>query len=220
MAPLYKTRTRPVEARLCRKRISFVLGLLAVTAGLASPVLALDDQPYPAQITPPPSHLDLPTTLVVDEQVPPTNVAQWRASLYVNRNEELRLRAKRQDDEDEEESTTTTRSTDRTTTTTDETETGTGDGDEEEDGPRSTQTISEDLDSLTTFTVSLAPSPTASGSPEDSPLPIAFDDTPKSEFQGQGEDDSCPNFMQNLLNSQTYLDCYPLSTMVEVRTIL
>lgn len=139
---------------------------------------------------------------------------------------------KRQDDQDEEDEGESSRTTTgrATSTADDERETETANEDEDEDGgsdneeeegdddnDRPTQVLSDDLDSLTTFTVSLAPSPTVTEDPEDSPLPSAFDTTLSSEFQGQGEDDSCPSFMTSLLNSQAYLDCYPLSMMFWVR---
>lgn len=216
----------PVEVRpRGRLRVHLLSGLLVLVAGFAAPALALEDNGlYPASITPSPSQLELPSTLVVDEQPPPTSVAHWAP--HRHRQQELRrLRVKRQtDDEDEEESTQST--TRRATGTTDEgreTETATEDEDEDSstssrsNSERSTQTVSDDLDSLTTFTVSLAPSPTVTDNPEDSPLPSAFDRTPRTEFQGQGQDDSCPSFMGSLLDSQTYLDCYPLSMMFWVR---
>lgn len=230
MAHQNETSACAAEVRPGRPRAYLSLGLLALVALLVSPTVALDlqNEPYPAQITPPP-RLDLPATLVVDERPPPRTAALWIGSLSSNRQQELRLRAKRQDDEDEdkssqteeEESRTTTESEDRTSSAAEEEETGNGDGDEgegnedEETDPPPTKTLSEDLDSFTTFTVSFAPSSTTSN-PEDTPLPSAFDNTPKSEFRGQGEDDSCPNFMDSLLKSQTYLDCYPLSMMIQV----
>jgi len=189
---------------------------------------------YPAQITPPPS-LDLPATLVLDDKAPYTTAAPWVGSLASKQVQELRLRARRKDgsneDEDEdadetsqtededEESSTTADDEDRTSSAAEDEETSDGDGDEGEDededrDPPPTKTLSDDLDSLTTFTVSLTPSSTTSN-PEDTPLPSAFDNTPKSEFRGQGEDDSCPDFMESLLSSQTYLDCYPLSMMIQ-----
>lgn len=223
------TAVYPVEVRpRGRLRVHLLSGLFILVAGLAAPSVALENNGvHPAGITPSPSpsQLDLPSTLVVEQQPPPTGEAHWAP--HRHRQQELRrLRVKRQtDDEDEEESTQST--TRRATSTTDEErETGTATEDEEGDSStssrgnnseRSTQTVSDDLDSLTTFTVSLAPSPTVTDNPEDSPLPSAFDRTPRSEFQGQGQDDSCPNFMSSLLDSQTYLDCYPLSMMFWVR---
>lgn len=212
MAYLDGTARYRTEVGSGRPRINLVSGLLLLVASLASPVVAAANDPYPASISPPPSYLDLPTTLVVDDRPRPTSVAQW--AMHRHPQHELRhIRAKRQDDEDEDkdEERSTRTAPDRTTSTSDdkrETETSNKDENENEE-----EDDDDDQDSFTTFTVSLRPSPTATEDPEDSPLPSAFDGTPSSEFQGQDEDDSCPSFLNSILSNQTYLDCYPLSMM-------
>jgi hypothetical protein len=55
------------------------------------------------------------------------------------------------------------------------------------------------------------------GSP--SPLPAAFDGNIASEFKTVDEDDSCPNFIENLLGSDEFQRCYPFSMLMQVRNI-
>ena len=55
------------------------------------------------------------------------------------------------------------------------------------------------------------------GSP--SPLPAAFDGNIASEFKSADEDDSCPNFIENLLGSSEFQRCYPFSMLVQVRQL-
>jgi hypothetical protein len=206
--------------------------LLAAVAVLGSPVRAWDE-PYPAEITPPASVVILPTTLVIDDSFPMTKGAKWPK--FWHDEQELRLRKERQaDDENEEESTevsTNTKSQSPTRTAQGNEEgTATAHGndegeDEDEDAPQTTPTPTEDEgedededNGTTTLTVSLTPS-TTDPIPSNSPLPSPFDDTLVSEFNVAGGDDSCPNFMNVLLNDATFKDCYPLSMMFRVSSL-
>lgn len=88
----------------------------------------------------------------------------------------------------------------------------------------STQVLTQDLSTMTMTTDSLsaAPSTTTTATQADSsesPLPVPFDNTPTSDFSTRGGDDSCPRFINNLLSSKTFGDCYPLSMMVMVSAI-
>lgn len=204
--------------------------MLALIVALTSPVLALDDAdaPHQAQITAPAT---LPDKWDDRIALAESAVEGIMSSAGLG---ELRLRPKRQNDDKEdktvdksedktnvkdkgEKKTTVDKEENTKTKNTDQTKTKDGDY-EEEDDVSPTKVISEDLDSITTFTVSLDPSSVATSTAvEESPLPVAFDGTLGSEFKSEGSDDSCPTFMSALLNSQTFKDCYPLSMMIQVR---
>lgn len=53
-----------------------------------------------------------------------------------------------------------------------------------------------------------------------SPLPSPFDGIPFSDFKTNGEDDSCPNFMRDLLSDPTFKKCYPVSMMLQVSSFM
>lgn len=203
-------------------------GVFALFVALGSTARSLQE-PYPAQITPLAELPDLPSSLVVDQSVPVTEVAD----IKMESGPELRLRHrhlhKRQNDDekdsgdkDDEESSTKEKA-DKTKTADDEKETKSSDDDDEDDKDKSsvapTKTISEDLDDIATRSLSVAPSSSPTETEEvdkNAPLPIPFDGTATSEFVSTDGDDSCPNYISALLNSETFKDCYPLSMMIFV----
>jgi len=169
----------------------------------------------------------MPSSLVVDQSPPPTAAAQ--VDMMIQPGHELRLRnrhlhRRQKDDEDDEGSSTRGGAADKTKTADDEKETKSSDeeGDEDDDTKSSktvapTKTLSEDPDDIATRSLSVAPSasPTESEEPdEDTPLPEPFDGTPSTDFVSVGGDESCPNYVSALLNSETFKDCYPLSMML------
>lgn len=80
-----------------------------------------------------------------------------------------------------------------------------------------TQTLTEDPDELATRSLSIAPSSTATQSADpDAPLPVPFDGTATSEFKTDGGDNSCPDFISSLLNSDKFSNCYPISMLILV----
>ena len=202
---------------------------IVVALALSMPARAManeldNHQPYPAQITKPAELDDIPGRLLVDDHVGITSVVNW--ALPWNGDKELRMRHKRKDDEETSEDETT--DDDRSTKTKDgvsgtktkdeDAETNTsssGDDEEDEDDQRPTKTISENLDDLSTLTVSLAPSSTPTED-SDAPLPSAFDGAVTSDFKSADGDESCPDFINSLLSSPTFKECYPLSMMLQV----
>ena len=111
----------------------------------------------------------------------------------------------------------------KTRTTGDEKETSTATSDDKDDEKESktaapTKTLTEDPDSLTTHSLSAAPSstvPTETADP-DAPLPVPFDGTSSSEFKMEDGDDSCPDFIRSLLKSDSFNDCDPISMLILV----
>lgn len=236
--------SNPTNLRHHRPRAHLAVCALGLLAALGSPVCALED-PYPAQITPPASMVVLPSTLVVDDSAPITAHADYIMKSHGNN--ELRLKHRHRhmhmhrrqkedndndtksdddgkkgsktataDEDDEDDEKTATEDEKKTTATGDEKKAKTA----SDDDAAPTKTISEDLDDISSFTLSVAPTTTSTESPaSDSPLPEPFDGTVSSEFKNSDGDDSCPNFITALLNSPTFQDCYPLSMMMQVSTL-
>lgn len=195
MASLACPATRPRQSRY-----HLGVALLAGFACLTSPALA-DHRDSSSEFANalPTQHL----TVVAEQQPAPTN-AIW--SLVPPNEDELKLKARAKDDDDEDEESSTADNSDiedktKTVTVHDKT-TAT----EEDSSPARTSTME------LSVTVS---EPT--GSP--SPLPAAFDGNVASEFKTADEDDSCPNFIENLLGSDEFQRCYPFSMLMQVRNI-
>ena len=231
----------PSKMRQRRSRVHPALCALAVFAALGSPAVAFEE-PYPAQITPPAGIADLPSTLVVDDG-PFTAPPDANLALNSHNSHELRLRhrhlhRRQKDEEDEEDDKDTdedrkivkNKDIDEITRTQGEekdeksTKTAASNDDDDEKETKTagpTQTLTEDPDSLSTRSLSVAPSstrPTETADP-DAPLPVPFDGTFASEFKTEGGDDSCPNFISSLLNSDALNDCYPISMLILVRVL-
>lgn len=175
----------------------------ALFLALSSGVLAQDGI-LPPEITPPASLDAAAAELVVDTRIP-----TWteKAALPQLLEEGQELRRRQKDDEDDK----------KTSSDSDDTKTK-GDDDKatktkSDKSTKATKTVSESASGPLT-TVSETATSTAPA--ENSPLPSAFDMTPSSDFKSEGEDDSCPSFVSNLLASSTYKDCYPLSMMMQV----
>lgn len=107
----------------------------------------------------------------------------------------------------------------------DEGDTGDDDGDDdgEDDEPKGTKTLDTDDKPAKTGTLTLSVTKSkATGEdaePTESSLPVAFDGVIASEFKTEDEDDSCPNFIEGLLASKEFQRCYPLSMMMQVRSV-
>ncbi|KEY69652.1 hypothetical protein S7711_07691 [Stachybotrys chartarum IBT 7711] len=184
-------------------RIRTALSVLAVAACLMPAVAALPHGPALPQITSI-SHLDEAISVPAAEiQIP---ITSYLGRIVVDSKEpELR---RRQDDEDEDESSTSTSEEDDERTTS--RENGQRSTRSEDDG-ESEPTRSRSPTSVVTIS---APETTPTISPTPSPLPQPFDDSIPSDFRLEGEDNSCPSFMTNLLADPTFQECYPLSMML------
>ncbi|KAH8176025.1 hypothetical protein LIA77_04443 [Sarocladium implicatum] len=158
---------------------------------------------YDSSPSQPHETLSLDHAAIIANHQPAPTAQSW--SLYSPHAEgsagpalDLRRRAKDDDDEDEDE---------------DEDE---GLETQEEKSTKSSKktTVSEE-DSSPARTTTMEISATVSeptGSP--SPLPAAFDGNVASEFKSPDEDDSCPNFITNLLASDEFHRCYPVSMLL------
>jgi hypothetical protein len=180
--------TRPRQSRY-----HLGVALLAGFACLTSPALAehRDSSSDIAHALP-----TQPLTAVAEEQPAPTDVL-WNLLSPIE--DELKIKARAKDDDEDEESSTTEEIEDKTkTVTVHDKATAT----EEDSSPARTSTME------LSVTVS---EPT--GSP--SPLPAAFDGNIASEFKTADEDDSCPNFIENLLGSDEFQRCYPFSMLMQ-----
>jgi hypothetical protein len=210
MASFSRTTTRPRHSR-----IQFGVALLAGFACLTSPALA-DRSISPSKTAEalPQPHL----TAFAEQQPAPTNT-HW--SLYSPHEEELRLKARQKDDDDDDAK--SSKDEDK-----DDDKKSSKDDDAEDDETKAgdkTKTVTVDdkttvteEDSSPARTSTMELSVTVSeptGSP--SPLPAAFDGNIASEFKSTDEDDSCPNFIENLLGSSEFQRCYPFSMLVQVR---
>lgn len=224
--------SRSTALRHQTPRVHLAFSVFALFAALGSTARALQE-PYPAQITELAELPDVPSSLGVDERAPVTAPAE--VDIMMESGPELRMRHqhlhRRQNDNDEdsgdkdEEKSSTKEEADKTKTAEDEKETKSSD-DEKDDKDKSaapTKTLSEDPDDIATRSLSVAPSASPTETEEvdeDTPLPQPFDGTPSSEFVSTGGDDSCPNYISALLNSETFKDCYPLSMMIFVSGLL
>lgn len=221
------SRTTSLTHQSPRAHLAF--SVFALFAALGSTARSLQE-PYPAQITPLAELPDLPSSLVVDESAPvsaPAEVDVNMDSVHELRMRHQHLHRRQNDDDDDsgDKKSGTKEEADKTKTADGERETGSSandkDGDKEKSSIAPTKTLSEDLDDIATRSLSVAPSssPTESEEPdEDTPLPQPFDGTPTSDFVSTGGDESCPNYISALLNSETFKDCYPLSMMIFVGT--
>lgn len=90
-----------------------------------------------------------------------------------------------------------------------------GDNDKSSEEPTKTKSSSKSKSVSSTKTDSTE-KPKSTEDATSSPLPSAFDNTPASAFKIEGGDDTCPRFMTELLSSDTFKKCYPLSLMLQV----
>lgn len=200
---------RSAMSKCTPARIRTALSVLAVAACFMPAVAALPHGPALPQITSI-SHLDEAISVPAAEiQIP---ITSYLGRIVVDSKEpELRRRQNDEDeDEDEDESSTSTSEEDDERTTS--RENGQRSTRSEDDG-ESEPTRSRSPTSVVTIS---APETTPTISPTPSPLPQPFDDSIPSDFRLEGEDNSCPNFMTNLLADPTFQECYPLSMMLTV----
>ncbi|KAH7329144.1 hypothetical protein B0I35DRAFT_473772 [Stachybotrys elegans] len=159
-------------------------------ASLSSTVMAQPQGPYPPQITRR-ADIEAPTSIVLDT-VPLTSFTRPAPSPLP---QELRRRQNRDNDDDEDRTSSEDEDARRTTSgATSESRTRS-----EDDEPTSTG-------SAATLTISIPPTATS--------LPRPFDDAPFAEFRLDGDDDSCPIFIADLLSNPNFLACYPASMML------
>lgn len=187
------------------------LRLLAMVALLGSPAWAAAVDPYSMQIKPTALATASPSVPVVEAPIPTA-----RQSIYAqvpDQGWDLKHRAENEDETSSSsgrESSSSSSSSARTSS--DAKKTTSASASDKSSSSTKTATTDKD-DSMTTFTVSIRTSTTAASN---SPLPSAFDDSIPTDFKLSNEDNSCPTFMSDLLNHQTFKDCLPISMMMEV----
>lgn len=199
MASLARRAGRPRQSR-----VHLSIAVLASFACLTSTVLAGHDSSH----SQPHETLSVDhATIIANHQPAPTNEPWSLYSPHADRSAdvgpELRRRAKDDDEEEDEDEDLETQEETRTKTSKD----------------KKTTVSEEDSSPARTTTMELSASVSEpTGSP--SPLPAAFDGNVASEFKSPDEDDSCPNFITNLLASDDFQRCYPISMMLLVSAIL
>jgi hypothetical protein len=201
--------TSPVEtmARPSLSRAHSAVFLLAVTACLAPAVSALPQEAMPPQVTPPSVLQDAAVQPEVDLAMP---ISSYLGSTtFEPQQHDLFRRQSRDEDEeedaDEDEDTTSSRSTSTRTSSTQNNEDSTTAA-----GESSGTTQTQPSSTQTSTTSSASASPTAI-SPD---LPQPFDSYRPSDFRSSGGDDSCPNFISNLLADSQFRACYPISMLL------
>ncbi|VUC26438.1 unnamed protein product [Clonostachys rosea] len=187
------------------------LRLLAMVALLGSPAWAAAVDPYSMQIKPTALATASPSVPVVEAPIPTSTARLSMHAQVPDQGWDLKRRA---EDEDETSSSSgkQSSSSSSTKTSSDAKKTTSASASDKSSSGTKTATTDKD-DSMTTFTVSIRTSTTTTAS--NSPLPSAFDDSIPTDFKLSNEDSSCPTFMSDLLNHQTFKDCLPISMMME-----